>query len=293
MKPPARLPLRCLLGLAFFVVGLAVPARAQTAACDPPCAAGDTCLEGRCYTAAVPHPAAPVEPASPPAAAEPAPPPAVAPRPAARRPRPHPRAEAEETEETEETTKSDDDVEGIPPRRRGLLLMPFFGLHSIQGLAADDFGVGGRFGALLGVHVDPVVSLNVEFAVDILNPQSKSTTASATAHDLTIAFSPLFHVAGSSAELVVGPKLGYWSDNFTIKDIGMTARASQWGWAVGANLGGFVNVNEHAALGLLLSYQFIDANQTCTYGPTDADRNCNQAGLFPPEILGVTVAALF
>jgi hypothetical protein len=216
----------------------------------------------------------------------PLPPPSPPRRPKARRAAPA---------STEEDDTDDDDVEGIPARRRGLLAIPFLGIHSIQGLAADDFGIGGRVGTLLGVHVDPLVSLNVELAIDILNPLSKGSTASQSGHDLTIAFSPLFHVAGTAAELVMGPKLGYWSENFTITDdMRMTTRASAWGWAIGGNIGAFANVNEHAAVGLLLSYQFIDENQACTHGPLDTDRNCMQtSGLFPPEILGITGAALF
>src|SRR5262249_30643608 len=158
-----------------------------------------------------------------------------------------------ERTETEEDTKSEDDVEGIPPRRRGLLAMPFLGIHSIQGLASDDFGVGARLGALLGVHVDPLVSLNVELAVDFLNPTTRVNTVSSSGHDLTVAFSPLFHVAGNVAEFVVGPKLGYWSENFTDSNrvMGTTTRSSMWGWAVGGNIGGFVNVNEDVGIGLL------------------------------------------
>jgi hypothetical protein len=74
----------------------------------------------------------------------------------------------------------------------------------------------------------------------------------------------------------------------------VTTRASEWGWAIGGNIGAFANVNEHAAVGLLLSYQFIDENQACTHGPDDSDRTCMMtSGLFPPEILGITGAALF
>jgi hypothetical protein len=296
--PRPFLFLRPLVLAVVFLAVVAPEARAQTTAvaCDPPCAVGDSCVEGRCYTPATPRPGAaepapaPAVPPAPPAASPappvvlPLPPPAPSRRPKARRAKP---LESDESE-------SDDDVEGIPPRRRGLLAIPFLGIHSIQGLAADDFGVGARVGTLLGVHVDPLVSLNVEAAVDFLNVESKGSTASQTGHDLTIAFSPLFHVAGNAAELVVGPKLGYWSENFTVTDMRVTTRASAWGWAVGGNIGGFANINEHAAIGLLLSYQFIDENQACTHGPLDSDRTCTQAsGLFPPEILGITGAALF
>jgi hypothetical protein len=285
------LPLLLLLFPALVFLTFASEARAQTE-CNPPCAVGDQCVDGRCYAGAGQPPAPETAPA--PAAASPVPeptPPVVVPVPPPP-PTRRPRARRRERAETEDEVKVDD-VEGIPPRRRGLLAIPFLGVHSIQGLAAEDFGIGARVGTLLGVHVDPLVSLNVEVAVDILNPRTKLSGVSSTGHDLTIAFSPLFHVAGDAAELVMGPKVGYWSENFTTSDLGTVTRDSQWGWAIGGNIGGFASVNEHVAIGLLVTYQFIAPSLTCTHGPLDDDRGCSQAGAFPPEILGITGAALF
>lgn len=288
-------PLLPVLLFPLFVLSFAPDAQAQTA-CNPPCAVGDECIDGRCYAGAGQPPAAvpetaPATPIATPPAAEPTPPVVVPVPPPA--PPHRARSRRRERTETEDEVKAEDDVEGIPPRRRGLLAIPFLGVHSIQGLAAEDFGLGARVGTLLGVHVDPLISLNVEVAADILNPQTKLSGVTRTGHDLTIAFSPLFHVAGNAAELVIGPKLGYWSENFTTTELGTVTRDSQWGWAIGGNVGGFADVNEHVAIGLLVTYQFIAPSLACSHGPLDDDRGCSQAGAFPPEILGITAAALF
>jgi hypothetical protein len=239
--------------------------------------------------AAVPAPPPTPEEAVAPAAPPPAPPP---PR---RRP-PRPPEEEEDEAEVEEPPAPVVKVERprgwIPPRQRGVLVLPFVGFHTVQGIAADDYDFGARFGFLLGAHVTSKVSLNVEAAWDILRVNS-SNSSDVSAHDLTIAFSPLFHVGGRSAELVVGPKLGYWSDNFTVTQGREVGRLSQSGWTFGANAGVFFPANENLSLGALVTYQFISPVSACTYGPSEFERECGVTGLFPPEILGFTAAALF
>jgi len=270
-------------------------ARAQTAECVPACAEGDRCLDGKCYTrpAAPPPEAVPPQPpiaATPPADVQPVEAPPVQPVTA---PPVHHRARHRSAETSDGETDADDEL-GLPPRRLGLLAMPFIGIHTVQGIASEDYDVGGRGGLLLGVRLNPKVSLNVEAAVDVLNVQSGDRTTSVKGHDLTLAFSPLFHAGGRAAQLVVGPKLGFWSDNFTVTSGSNVARASQSGWAYGLNVGAFTAVNEYVEVGLLISYQFIAAVQACTHGPASTDRMCTTTSdAFPPEILGLTGAALF
>jgi hypothetical protein len=128
-----------------------------------------------------------------------------------------------------------------------------------------------------------------------------SFTTDLTGHDLSLTFSPLFHATAGIGELVVGPKLGYWSDNFTWTRVPLNSgrqisRLSQSGWAYGINIGVFAGVSSHVSLGLLLSYQFIATETDCVHGPNPASRGCPTDGslpLLPPEILGITAAAIF
>ncbi|MDB4983311.1 MAG: hypothetical protein JWM82_4063, partial [Myxococcales bacterium] len=228
-----------------------------------------------------------VAPAPTPAATEPPVPPKH------RRPPHQPSAiEKEFGEDADDTPPpSTGDDEEQPSSRRGLLFMPFLGVHIIQGIAADDFGAGGRLGFLIGTRLDHRVSLNVETAIDILSPNPSQPMASASGHDLTIAFSPLFHAGGRTAELVVGPKLGFWSDNFTVTSENVNTRLSQSGWAYGANLGLFTSVQDAVEVGLLLAYQFTAAVQSC--GHDLNTHECVVAGAFPPEIMSFSAAAMF
>lgn len=270
-------------------------AQPATELCNPPCAADESCVDGRCTaTPGAMTPPSTYAPSPPPAAEAPPP----APPPARQRPV-RPPAEPDVTDEDEDVEATPPPVKaerrrtGLPPRRTGLLALPFAGIHTVQGIAADDYDVGGRFGFLLGAHVSSKVSLNVETAFNILSVNTMNDGSDVSAHDLTIAFSPLFHAGGKTVEFVVGPKLGYWSDNFTIRFDRQVARASQSGWTFGANAGVFIPASEDVALGVLLSYQFISPVSTCTYGPSSTERSCGDTALFPPEILGFTVAALF
>jgi hypothetical protein len=271
------------IGVTLLVSGASARAQEPAApACASPCAANERCVDAQCV--ANPEAAgAPVEPA---AAPEPAP------RPTRRHPpRQQSAIEKEFGDEAEETKPEPAGDDALPAARRGLLFMPFAGVHIIQGIAADDFGAGGRLGFLLGTRLDHRVSLNVELAMDILSPNAPAPMTSLSGHDLTIAFSPLFHAEGRTAELVVGPKLGFWSDNFTATANGMNARASQSGWAYGANVGAFTAVADSVEVGLLLAYQFTAAVQTCVHETTTHE--CMVTGAFPPEILSFSAAALF
>ncbi|HVZ70787.1 MAG TPA: hypothetical protein VHJ20_00295 [Polyangia bacterium] len=254
------------------LVSLAGAARAQST-CEPACGAGMRCIGGEC----LPNPDA-----TPPAAATPAPapddddnntPPAQAPTPIRHAP---PR----------------EDDGSVPARQRGVLVLPFAGAHIVQGIASDDYDAGLRAGLLLGVHLTPAVSMNVELALDSLNVANTGDNK-VSGHDLTIAFSPLFHAPGHIGELVVGPILGYWSDNFTATTPDGTAHASQLGWTFGANVGSFIAVTPEAEIGLLVSYQFTSPGNGCTAGPTSDIHDCTNTSLFPLQILGITVAAVF
>jgi hypothetical protein len=197
-----------------------------------------------------------------------------------------PKAEPEEDAEGEHRAAP----KTIPAWRRGMLIIPYVGLHFVEGIAADDYDAGLRIGGLVGARVDRSVSLNVELATNFLSPKGVDPRTQSSGHDLTIAFSPLFHGAIGGGEVMIGPKLGFWSSS-TSPD-GLGDQRSQDGWAFGFNLGAFAGVTDDVALGGMLAYQMTVLSQTCARGPGVMTEGCNSTE-FPPQILSFAVAALF
>jgi hypothetical protein len=285
-------------------------ARAQTRAC-PPCGPNDRCVDGVCLPPAeappaiaappvIAPPAEPLPPPAPPAApsaAEPEPAPEVKPPPPPPRPRQQakPRRPARHEKKRDDESDDDDDDDDAPTWHKGLLLLPFVGLHAVEGIASSDYDAGLRLGGLLGTRVTPAVSLNVELAFNFLNPNrvNGTSTTQASGHDFTIAFSPLFHGSSNLGELVVGPKLGYWSSGITTPGQGGSElQFSQAGWAFGFNVGAFAGLNDTVALGALLAYQMTFLAQSCSRGATVPIQGCTSDD-FAPQILSFSIAALF
>jgi hypothetical protein len=270
---------------------------AQTRAC-PPCGPTEHCVDGACLPNPDAPPAVPAAPpieAPPPAAAtpEPAAPPeaGVEAKPApARRRKAHAEAKARETEDEEDAVSP-----ASPSWRKGMIVIPFGGLHAVEGIAANDYDAGLRLGFLLGTHLAVPISLNVEVAMDFLSPTQPGNTnrSQISGHDLTVAFSPLFHGSAGIGELVIGPKLGYWSSGITTSNPGFDAtQFSQTGWAFGFNMGAFAGVSDAVALGAILTYQMTFLSQECVRGSQVPVQGCTGSG-FAPQILGFSVGALF
>jgi hypothetical protein len=284
---------------------LGAPALAQTltpnqtlpAPCSPPCQPGEMCVQGQCMVPAPPQDAPPAPPpvAPAPVAPEPTPvPPAAAP--------PPPDAETFEDEApppprrkkarpARKETADDDEVSW----RRGVLVMPFAGAHTIQGIVADDYDAGPRFGALFGAHAAPFLSLNLELAMDLLSPKVQPGTPTrgldVSGQDFTIAFSPLFHASSGIGEFVVGPKLGFWGSGIDVTQAGAeTIQLSQTGWAFGFNMGAFAGMADQAAIGALVSYQMTHLSQSCLRSSISG--MCTSAD-GAPQILSFNIAALF
>jgi hypothetical protein len=174
-----------------------------------------------------------------------------------------------------------------------MLIVPYVGFHAVEGIVANDYDAGLRIGALIGSRVARAVSLNVELATNFLSLKNETNARTApSGHDLTIAFSPLFHGAMGGGEFVIGPKLGFWSssisqDSTTTQD---AFQASQTGWAFGFNMGAFGGVTEDVALGGIVAYQMTFLSQSCTRG--GIAEGCTSSD-FPPQILSFAVAAMF
>lgn len=117
-----------------------------------------------------------------------------------------------------------------------LEMIPHVGLFARLPEQGGVFGV--RLGAIVGGFVTPRVSLNGQLAFD---------TSHTGAHKSgMLAFAPLVHV--TSRGPYVGPLLGLW--HLRRSDVARVAT----GWTVGVNAGGFMRLNQHVALGALLTY---------------------------------------
>ena len=115
-------------------------------------------------------------------------------------------------------------------------------------------GPGLRLGGLLGVYVGPMFSLNGELSIDFLNLDSNLVSANVTGVRASLSIAPLFHLPAGTGnmELVIGPKLGVWDEEFS--DDNSDATASVSGYLVGLNAGAFARVGR-TSLGGLFSFE--------------------------------------
>jgi hypothetical protein len=269
------------------VSSLAVPALAQAPdpepSCETPCKRGERCVEGQCV--GNPDARPPAAPAEAPPRATPDSDEDVVPAPKA--------APAARTSPPEEAKPQPRPAER-ESWRRGLLVLPTFGVHFVEGVASADYGAGLRLGLLIGTHVSPTVSLNVEIARNFLSPHPPpGSTDNLSGGDVTIAFSPLFHAAAGPVDIVAGPKLGFWS--LTVNDssgqLG-TDQAFENGWTFGLNLGFFVGTGDAVAIGAMFAYQIDLLTQSCARGLDVNNQGCDITG-FPPQFLSLSAGALF
>jgi len=262
------------------VIGIAAvagPARADGSqdvrTCAPPCAAGGICLNGTCVAPAQPAPAAP-DPADPLAYPE-HPYPSPAPPPDSASPSAHP---------PQLTTPR-------TPRSSGFQPVLYAGVHALSGDGMTATEPGLRLGALLGGRATDIVSANGEITVDVFNFDT-SIAGSRSGSMLQMTFSPLFHAATASADIVLGPKLGAWALSTRGSAAGTSTSVEAEGWTLGANVGVFFPVGQGStALGLLFSFADLHVSDACRT-VTGAAQQC--AGVMDGDfnILSLTFAAM-
>jgi hypothetical protein len=183
-----------------------------------------------------------------------------------------------------------------PPRpnreRKGMLVMPYLGVHSFQDSVDSGLDPGLRVGALVGGYVSNAWSLNGGFDLDLINPNSQATSAgielSTQMVDLT--FSPLFHLGNGKAEFVVGPRAGAWMEWVHESVFGMTADGTGEGWTLGVNMGIFGAVSPSVLLGGLLSLEDRELLHSCAT-ITGTSEMCKSSGQ-SATILGLSFALL-
>jgi hypothetical protein len=250
------------LAVAALLLGGAPRADAQTEAPD----------------AAVPDagpPEAPVVAPSPPVVVPPPPPVVVAPPPPVRRSPPPAGAEP------------------IAPRvRRGLVVMPFVGMHSLQNEADSFADPGLRVGAFLGRFINNDVSLNGAVTFDLVNPND-NLTADLHREMLELTFSPLLHMGSPQVEFIVGPKVGLWNlwTRFSAPPPrALSSEGTGQGWTLGGNLGLLVAVPRVGLVGVLLNLELRDGLHAC--GSDSNGREACAWGGDSSTLLGVSLAVL-
>jgi hypothetical protein len=181
-----------------------------------------------------------------------------------------------------------------PPRTRGFLALPYLGVQSQAGDTGRPYRAGFMLGALLGGRINPAFSVNGELRIDTLNFANVPAGQHWEASEVDLAFSPLFHAPFPAGEFVVGPKLGLFGQNATLRDDNSvtTTRGRASGLTAGVNAGVFFIVSRVMSLGGMLSFTIRDPAEVCA---TDASglETCVSADYAAEKVFGFHAAALF
>jgi hypothetical protein len=160
-----------------------------------------------------------------------------------------------------------------PTQHHGLLLMGYLGFQSFQGSTGDGLSPGLRLGGLLGFYASPVLSLNGELTLDVLNLDSSRYGSNTTGVRFVLSLSPLYHIPTTgNFELVIGPKFGVWGTSITA-DNGNGDEISASGYLFGLNAGGFAHVG-NVFLGGLFSFEAAVPTEVC-FTPAGFSRSCS------------------
>ncbi len=180
-----------------------------------------------------------------------------------------------------------------PPPRNPWLAMGFIGVHSFQG---DNFatGPGLRVGGIGGLRVNDQLSFNGEIVYDLVNPNSSLSGVSM--YNLQVAAAPFYHVAASpTAELVIGPKLGFYRLAVSGSDYnGYSIDSGDNGLLLGANVGAFVRVSPLFSIGGMLSFDYekpLSCSTNSAYGSYSSA--CDASAEPSPKMISAAAGALF
>lgn len=170
----------------------------------------------------------------------------------------------------------------------GVEAIPFLGMNSIAGDAGKGYGVGFRFGSLLGARFAQNWSVSGELVLDVLN------TNSTPGQDISgwngdVAVAPLYHHPLAQVELVAGPTVGTFLQLGRVKNSLMSATIWEYGWTVGANAGAFVPLHNRKALGVLFNFILHEPLKRCADFGMEI---CATSGLSSVKMIGLSLAAL-
>jgi len=180
-----------------------------------------------------------------------------------------------------------------PPGHHGLLGMAYIGVNGFGGETGQGIDPGVRVGGLLGVFASPMFSLNGELSIDFLNLDSNSPQfSSVTGVRASLSIAPLFHFpAGTGGmELLIGPKLGVWDEEFS--DDNSDATSSFSGYLLGLNAGAFAHVGR-TSLGGLFSFESATPTKACVND--GFGESCSSIGGNPTseKVFAFNLAAMF
>jgi hypothetical protein len=182
------------------------------------------------------------------------------------------------------------------PGRHGFLPIVYLGVNSFQGTTGQNTGPGFRIGTILGGRINPMFSINGELTIDVINPKNLAPGVSVTAAAVDIAASPLFHLplgATGAAELVLGPKLGFWVDSGTVSGSLNDGTGSDSGFLFGLNAGLFGYITPSTAIGGLLSFEGRSYSSSC-FTPSGSTQTCQSTNLPDSDkVLGINGAVMF
>jgi len=179
-----------------------------------------------------------------------------------------------------------------PGFRRGFFAMPYLGLHIPVGSSGDSMDPGFRIGALLGGHINPMVSLNGEMTIDVMNPKDVPSGMDVTEVMVDVLFSPLIHFGNGQIEGFFGPKIGAFGMSGTASMNGMSADTSARGLAYGFNLGAAIPVG-NIAVGGLVSFVGRHATHMCVTEPGQSEQCSDSPSGDDFKAFSITVAMLF
>jgi hypothetical protein len=130
--------------------------------------------------------------------------------------------------------------------------------------------------------------------IDFVNPNNNGA-ADVTLVEVDLAFSPLFHQAvGSSAEFVIGPKIGFMALSESASSGGQDLGSGTGsGFVLGLNAGLFAAVSPSTSIGGLLSFESRSFSKLCSTEPGSAEQ-CSTSDLPDSDkVLGITGAVMF
>jgi hypothetical protein len=170
----------------------------------------------------------------------------------------------------------------------GAQAIPFLGMNSIAGDAGKAYGVGFRFGSLLGFRFAKNWSMSGEVVLDVLNTNS-TPGLDTSGWNGDFALAPLYHYPLPQVELVAGPSIGTFFQLGRVTNNVMSATTWGYGWTIGANAGAFVPLHNRKALGLLLNFIVHEPLKSCFDAGSEV---CTTSGLSSATMFGFSLAAL-
>jgi hypothetical protein len=104
----------------------------------------------------------------------------------------------------------------------GRVFLPYLGLNLPVADTAKSYSAGFRLGGLAGWHVTPWISINAEFALDLMDGDPDASMLKPHEHYLDFVLSPLLHL--QFGRIVVGPRLGWFTNNRSYSDSDSASR---------------------------------------------------------------------